>query len=145
MEHRACIKSFIIALLFFIIAAVSATAQPRAYITGGNQVSVIDTGTNTVVTSIVVGNAATSAAVTPDGTKVYVTRRLEVGKVAVIQASTNTLLTTIDVGEFPSDVAISPDGTTAWVANLSFTGNNTVSRIDTSTDTVTDTWLPPVI
>ncbi|MFI1479566.1 YncE family protein, partial [Streptomyces griseofuscus] len=43
---------------------------------------------------------------------------------------------TVTVGDFPIDVVISPDGTTAYVTNE---GDDTVSVIDTATQTVTAT------
>ena len=46
-----------------------------AYVTNGvsNNVSVIDTSTNTVLTSIPVGSYPLGVAITPDGTRAYVT------------------------------------------------------------------------
>ena len=51
----------------------------------------------------------------------------------------NTIVTTIPVGDFPVSVAVSPDGTLAYVANA---GDNTVSVINTTTNTVLGNPIP---
>ena len=60
-----------------ILGGAPSSAQ-NAYITnsGSNTVSVIDTATNTVVSTIPVGISPGGVAVTPDGSKVYVTNFL---------------------------------------------------------------------
>jgi len=57
-------------------------------------------------------------------------------------AGTPAVLHTIGVGSFPAAVALSPDGATAYVANADA---NTVSVINTATDTVTATVAVPVL
>uniref|UniRef100_UPI000A96E89D YncE family protein n=1 Tax=Rhodococcus marinonascens TaxID=38311 RepID=UPI000A96E89D len=64
-------------------------------------------------------------AVTPDGTRAYVTNVGD-GTVSVIDTATNTVVETVPVGAAPQGVAITPDGSRAYVANL---GDNTVSVI----------------
>jgi YVTN family beta-propeller protein len=46
------------------------------------------------------------------------------------------VIATIDVGDAPAGVAVTPDGATAYVANVV---DDTVSVIDTATNTVTAT------
>ncbi len=107
----------------------------RAYVTANydDTVSVIDTGTNTVVATVVVGNSPYGVAITPDGTRAYVVNSFD-GTVSVIDTSTNTVVATVGgLASTPYGVAITPDGTVAYVTN---TGSNTVSVIDTSTNTV---------
>ena len=94
-------------------------------------VSVIDTTTNTVTATIRVGRSPTEVAVSPDGTRAYVTNTGS-STVSVIDTTTNTVIATIRVGERPTQVAVSPDGTLAYVTN---TDSNTVSVIDTTTNT----------
>ena len=62
-------------LFCFLFSMVEVYAAPFAYITngGGNTVSVIDTATNTVVSTIPVGTCPQGVAVNPAGTRVYVT------------------------------------------------------------------------
>jgi YVTN family beta-propeller protein len=56
----------------------------------------------------------------------------------VIDTTTHTVIATIPVGLFPGDVAISPDGTRAYTPSIF---NQTVSVIDTATNTVIDNVL----
>jgi uncharacterized repeat protein (TIGR01451 family) len=104
----------------------------------GNTVSVIDTATNTVTTTIInTASAPFAVAITPDGTRAYVTGYQNAGAVSVIDTATNTVTTTITtgIGNFPAAVAITPDGTRAYVANQGNSHN--VSVIDTATNSVT--------
>ncbi|MFF3684430.1 beta-propeller fold lactonase family protein, partial [Streptomyces sp. NPDC002187] len=109
----------------------------RVYVANGNDatVSVIDTATNTVTTTIPVGSGPTGVAVTPDGTRVYVANGND-ATVSVIDTATNTVTTTIPVGNVPIGVAVTPDGTRVYVTNIN---DATVSVIDTATNTVTTT------
>jgi YVTN family beta-propeller protein len=94
-------------------------------------VSVIATATNTVTATIPVGDFPFGVAVTPDGSKVYVTNS---NSVSVIATPTNTVTATIPVGGL--GVAVTPDGSKVYVANH---GSNSVSVINTATNTVTAT------
>ena len=81
-------KSMLSSLLFvallsvgMLLSSIPAEAQVVAYVTnfgvgGGDPggVSVINTGTNTVVASFRVGRHPIGVAITPDGTRAYVTR-----------------------------------------------------------------------
>ncbi len=98
-------------------------------------VSVIDTSTNTVVDTVAMNDGATGVAITPDGTRAYVTNSLS-HTVSVVDTASDTVIATVVVGPGPQDVAITPDGAHAYVTNP---GDNTVSVIDTSTNTVTAT------
>jgi len=122
--------------------AATAHAQIRAYVANeSDTVSVIDIATNSVAVTIPVGPipfAPIGIAVTPDGTRVYVTKAgdpfdVASGTVAVIDTATNTVVATIPVGILPEAVAITPDGTRAYVAN---TASSTASVIDIATNTV---------
>jgi YVTN family beta-propeller protein len=56
-------------------------------------------------------------AVTPDGSKVYVTNLLS-NTVSVIATATNTVSATIAVGDHPEGVAVTPDGSKVYVTKL---------------------------
>jgi YVTN family beta-propeller protein len=92
------------------------TCVAFAYIanSGSNNVSVIDSSTNTVVATVTVGNSPHGVAVTPDNTHVYVTNDGS-DTVSVIDTSTNTVVATVTVGDEPFGVAVTPDG--SFVAN----------------------------
>ncbi len=120
-----------------------------AYVTNikDNNVSVIDTAIRTATTTIAVGRNPLSIAVTPDGQWAYVPN-FDDNTVTVIDLTTHTPLPDpITVGEGPLGVAVSVDGTRVYVTNFGdpeksdesdYTGD-TVSRIDTATNTLIDT------
>src|SRR5215831_4078220 len=90
--------------LAWLITPAPAVAQ-NAYITNqgvypnfSNTVTVIDTTTNKVVTTVDVGLAPAGVAVTPDGSKVYVANRAVSGTVSVIDTATNVVSATVAVG-----------------------------------------------
>jgi YVTN family beta-propeller protein len=118
------------------LMAAPAAAAPFAYVANetSNNVSVIDTATNTVVATVPVGTFPIGVAATPDGKHVYVAN--SVNSVSVIATATNTVVATITVGLAPFGIAITPDGKHAYVTNAN---SDTVSVIDTATNTVTAT------
>jgi len=67
--------SFSAVLSLLLLPTPGAHGTPFAYITnnGSNNVSVIDTASNTVITTVAVGILPTGVAVNPAGTRVYVT------------------------------------------------------------------------
>src|SRR6266404_279029 len=79
----------------------------RAYIpnSSSNNVSVIDTSTNTVVATVSVGANPQGVAVNPAGTRAYITNGTS-DTVSVIDTATNTVVTTIPVGDSPQGVAV---------------------------------------
>jgi YVTN family beta-propeller protein len=87
---------------------------------GSNNVSVIDTSTNTVTATISVGNYPYGVDVSPDGKFVYVTNSAD-GTVSVIDTSTNTVTATVSVGlgpfAFGKFIGPAPKGT-APIANV---------------------------
>ena len=118
----------------------------KVYVASGggdinNTVSVIDTATNTVIATIPVGNLPIGVAVTPDGSKVYVTNAIS-NTVSVIATATNTVIATIPVGLFyPWGIVVTPDGSKVYVAMDGSTGScpfacSNVVVIATATNTV---------
>ena len=74
-------------------------------------------------------------AITPDGTKVYVTNSAS-NIVSVIHRPGNTVVKSVPVGTGPNGVAVTPDGTKVYVVN---TGSNNVSVIHRPGNTVVAT------
>ncbi len=91
-----------------------AWAAPNAYIanTGDDTVSVVDTATNTVVTTINVGNEPGGTAVSPDGNRVYVANRAS-NTISVIDTTTNTVIATISDSNLdrPRGLVVNPTNT----------------------------------
>jgi YVTN family beta-propeller protein len=128
--------SGLLAAAAFALAGVLSSAQSlaqNAYITNlvSNNVSVIDTKTNTVTATIPVGNSPWGVAVSPDGRSVYVTN-IRSGTVSVIDTRTNTVVATIPAGSNPYGVAVSPDGRRLYVSNDNLAAS-TVTVIDAAT------------
>jgi YVTN family beta-propeller protein len=101
----------------------------------GNNVSVIDPATNSVLTTITVGKYPVGIAVNPNGTLAYVTNMGD-DNVSVIDTATNTVVKTYRVGSEPVGVAVTPDGGFVYVANF---GTGTVSVINAVTGEVIKT------
>jgi len=134
--------------------AVAATAG-RAYTVNynGNYVAVFDTVTNQGVNMIPVGVNATSMAISPDSSVMYVTNANDT--VSAIDLRTETVISTITVAPTgPSGthtVAVSPDGTKLYVTDgadgtvrvLTFVRGNTLPQ--TALDVGTPNWTTGVV
>jgi YVTN family beta-propeller protein len=93
-----------------------------------NNVTVIDTKSNTVVTQIPLGGGPSGIAVTPDGRFVIVE---DLADVSVIDTRTNTVVATIaGAGGCGPTVAITPDGKLAYAEDYC---DNRVTVIDART------------
>lgn len=107
------------------------------YVVKGNAVTatvgVYKTSDNSLVTTITVGGSAYGIAISPDGTKAYVTYS---DNISVINVTTNTVTSTIadGAGAQPLGVAFTPDGTKAYVVNY---GAGNVYVIDVATAAIT--------
>ena len=65
----------------------------------------INTATNTVVATIVVGDSPDGLALTPDGDFLYVTSTTD-DTIWVINTATNTVTDTFAVGDRPTELAV---------------------------------------
>jgi YVTN family beta-propeller protein len=102
---------------------LAVTPDGKKVYVGDNQgVSVIDTATNMVATTIGLpdGQTASGVAVSPDGSTVYAAglSAANIGIVSIIITATDMVATTIEVGNDPEGVAVSPDGSAVYVANF---------------------------
>ncbi|MGC2696347.1 MAG: YncE family protein [Candidatus Angelobacter sp.] len=106
----------------------------RAYVSNINDatLSVIDTGSNTVIATIVLPGGAfpTFLAITPDGKNLYVPDPGS-NNILVASTATNSVVATIPVGPSPTAAVITPDGAHAYILREGF-----VSVIATATNTV---------
>jgi len=109
----------------------------RMYVTNAasSSVSVIDTATNTVVTTIpIVSSNPRGIAYDPVNERMYVTNGVA-DSVSVIDTATNTVIgTPIPVGFTANDITYDPVNKIMYVTN-----GDIVSVIDTATNTVIDT------
>ncbi len=101
----------------------------------GNNVVIINTATNSVVSAITSGfSSPTSVAFAPDGTYAYVSNAYS-KNVVIINTATNSVVGQITSALFsaPTGVSFSPDGTYAYIADA---GTNNVVIISTASNSV---------
>jgi YVTN family beta-propeller protein/cysteine-rich repeat protein len=127
-------KSMSVALAALVSAASTALAAPFAYVpgSGDSSLTVVDTATDSVVTTIAIpGPAPRSATVSPDGYRVFVGDGGGFnGKIHVVDAVTNTVTKSIAVFSGIGDLAVTPDGTRLYA-----TGGSSVKAVDLTTET----------
>jgi len=101
---------------------------------------------NPITATIPVGENPRGIALSPNGTRLYITN-LSSNSVSVIDTVTNNVVATIPVGDSSFNgvyaVAVSPDGSRAYVANNTPYGVAKVFVVDTATNTVTGTISGP--
>ncbi len=78
--------------------------------------SVVALPVNAVVATVPVGDRPFGTAVSPDGTRAYVTNYAS-DTVSVLGTAVDAVVGTVVVGDSPSAVVITPDGTRAYVSN----------------------------
>lgn len=103
-----------------------------AFIPSGDYIKVVGTESRELVKTIAVGSMPTGVAVSPDGTKAFVSNQNS-DNVTVININTLEVVTTIAVGANPTDVVVNPGGTRVYVLN---TDASTVSVINTASNAV---------
>jgi YVTN family beta-propeller protein len=109
------------------------------YVANGSEgITVVNTQTNQVVTTITGLEGLETIAVSPDAKTAYVSSPNE-DSVFVVDLQTNQVLGSIKVGETPIGVAFSPDGKTVYVVN---DDDDNVSVIDTATRQVVGAPIP---
>jgi YVTN family beta-propeller protein len=106
-------------------------------------ITFIDTTTNTITGVIKTDSSIHPAglAISPDGTRAYVTNLFDTGSsVLVIDIASRTIVNTISVPIFPYSLAITPDGALVYVT---FYQSGTVYVIDTLSNTVAGAFTVP--
>ncbi|GAY10461.1 Hsp70 family protein [Pseudonocardia sp. N23] len=93
-------------------------------------VAVIDTTTNSIIANIKVDTRPFLAAVTPDGSKLWVPNH-DSGSISIIDTSTNTVVNTLKVAPNPHWIEFSTDGTKAYTANHE---SNVISVLDVANE-----------
>jgi len=102
----------------------------RVYLThrDTNTVTVRNTTTNALITTIPVGADPYGIAMNPAGTRLLVVNQAD-QTLSVIRTSTNTVIKTLNMGFDPDQVAISPDGTKAYVTSSAGGGSVKVVQL----------------
>ncbi|HRH33453.1 MAG TPA: beta-propeller fold lactonase family protein, partial [Catalimonadaceae bacterium] len=106
-----------------------------------DNVSVINTSTNTVSATIPVGKGPGGIAVSPNGTRIYTTNQGSF-TVSVVDAASQSVIEQIPIGYLPVSVTVSPDGNRVYVASytagyvtvINAVTNKIISRIFISQD-----------
>src|SRR5437899_1824360 len=114
--YTGCAKRILLQLLLATALFSPVFAQPRAYVSNetSNDVSVVDTATQKVLTSIKVGENPRGVVFSPDGKRAYVSNERS-GSVLVIDTTSNAVVATIQMGERPVGEAMLPDGKKVYV------------------------------
>src|SRR5450631_2691481 len=111
-------------------------AAPFAYVpSANNTISVIDTATNALVTTLPTGANPVGVSVSPAGNRVYVSN-FDDGTMSVFDSLNNRVLPSIPVGSMPIGLAVSPDGRKVAVATCSSGTGRTISIVDVGTGQV---------
>jgi YVTN family beta-propeller protein len=131
-------------IIFACAFASSALAQslfcPARH---ANEVAVIDTLTNQVLTHIPVGNYPIRIAMKPDLLKAFVSDGFS-ASISVLDTVTRTNTATIRVSALPGESAITPDGGRLFVVHQGGNhGNCPVDVIDTATNQIITTVFIP--
>jgi YVTN family beta-propeller protein len=124
-----------------ILACGAAGAAPKAYVGnfGDNTVSVIDTGSRTVIATIPVVQGPHGMTMSRDGRTVYVTGDGS-SSLNVIDTATDRVVKTIEVGKTPNGIALTPDGKLLLVT---VNGEDRLAFLDTATQRVVGSVAVP--
>jgi YVTN family beta-propeller protein len=131
--------------LYVVNACDSSTCSSLGTVSPGS-VSVIDIAAGSATENEVIGNIQLSdgpsigVAVSPDGTRVYVTNLFDTaqGSVSVIDTTSNTEITTIPVGIIATGIVSNPNSPRLYVAT-----SDGISVVNTTDNTLIGTILPP--
>jgi YVTN family beta-propeller protein len=131
IRRMAAIAIATVAVMGSLVASATASNAYIGYLSE-SFVSVFDTKTNAVFSTISAANTLRGIAITPDGSRAYLTGTAT-DSVYVIDTHTNISVGAIPI-ENPIAIAITPDGRRAYVTSGTIPGS--VSVIDTQTNAV---------
>lgn len=107
----------------------------RIYVSHEHGVDVVDTTTNTVLTTIDLAGHTHLGSIHPTRNELWVAQR-DLNRIARVDTATNTVLGFVSLaGEKPHDVVFSPDGSRAYSSNI----ENSISVIDATSGAVLST------
>src|SRR5918911_1813036 len=132
--------SLILLLALFLSACAGKPQEPLAYVSNERDgtITVIDTGTDTVVDTIKVGARPRGIRLSPDGRTVYVALstpsgqeyRDEDNKIAAVDAGSGRVVARYEVGPDPEQLAVSRDGRLLYASNEN-AGTASVTEVET--------------
>jgi len=127
-------RSAAAAVTALVLAGHALAAGPKAYVGNfkDNSVSVIDTGTRTVLATLPVAAGPDGIAITPDGWTAFVSGS-GASSVSVIDTATDKVARSIEVGKGPQGLAITPDG--RWLL-VAVNGEDRVALVDIASGNV---------
>jgi len=127
--------------LGYTTALVLSADGSTAYVDGGTSVAVVDTATGTVTRTLTAGTDLNEGmAVSPDGTTLYTAgggAYPAPGDLYEVNTASGATTASVAVGTTPDGVVLSADGSQAYVSG---SATNTVSVVDTATNTRASTW-----
>jgi YVTN family beta-propeller protein len=143
-ESKPNMKTLIMTILFAFAFASSALAQSLFVAARySDEVAVIDTSTNQVVTQIAVGRFPIRIAMTPNRLKAFVSDGLS-ASISVLDTVAHTNTAAVPVSAVPGESAVTPDGGRLFVLHQGgLHGNCPVDVIDTATNLVITTVIIP--
>src|SRR5215472_1619590 len=138
-------KTYPLSLLLIIFAFASSALAQSLFVTNrySNNVAVIDSSTNQVLTEIPVGTFPILIAMTPNKLKAFVSNA-QSASISVLDTVARTNIATIPVARVPGESAVTPDGGRLFVVHQS--GGHSgcpVDVIDTTTNQVITTLTLP--
>lgn len=77
----------------------------------------IDLASNGIMHTVVTGDYSEGIAVSPDGTRVFITNGNSPGRVSVVNTASNAVMAEIPVAGVPRKIAITPNSATAYVTH----------------------------
>ncbi len=113
-------------------APAAGTPKEFAFAAAKSKLSMIDAASGGVAGSVDLGRPVFGAAVSPGGTRVYVTNPAD-DTLSVVSTSPFALSKVVHVGDGPRGLAVAPDDTRVYVADYLA---NKISVVDTTSDEV---------
>src|ERR1043166_7413152 len=116
------------------LPAFPARAAPLAYVSneGSASVSVVDTATDKVVSTLKIGEKPRGIALSPDAKRLYISDQTA-NALRVIDTEKGSEMAKVALGDSPEAIYVSPDG--RWMS-AAIEENNLVLIVDTATLTI---------
>lgn len=140
LRTSLALRTFLIGALVLACCAPAAMARPGYIGSEGSSISVFDTTSGALGSSIGISKDAEpfQLAITPNGRTLY-SSNYEADTVSAIDLATNTVVTTFPVGNHPFGIAATPNGSRVYVT---ISAENKVVAIDTATNQLVGGAIP---